>query len=301
MDQAANLRKMANQVRGPKPQPTLIGGGSAPLSEQSAHFIAIASGKGGVGKTNFAINLGILLAKAGKRVLIMDMDLGLANVNVILGMIPKFNLYHVIKGQKKMSEIISESPYGVRIIAGASGFSKLADLAEEERTRFMDEISGISDYDYVIIDTGAGVSRNVLSFVLAADEAIIITTPEPTAITDAYGIIKAISTEVGQSIIKLVVNCVSSVSDGRQVAERVIGIAGQFLNIRVENLGFIYYDQAVLASVMKQKPYVLAEPASRATECIDHIARKLLGMPPVSRSGGFSGFIRNLLSANKED
>ncbi|MDR2734790.1 MAG: MinD/ParA family protein [Spirochaetota bacterium] len=263
--------------------------------------MAIASGKGGVGKTNFAINLGILLAKAGKRVLIMDMDLGLANVNVILGMIPKFNLYHVIKGQKKMSEIISESPYGVRIIAGASGFSKLADLAEEERTRFMDEISGISDYDYVIIDTGAGVSRNVLSFVLAADEAIIITTPEPTAITDAYGIIKAISTEVGQSIIKLVVNCVSSVSDGRQVAERVIGIAGQFLNIRVENLGFIYYDQAVLASVMKQKPYVLAEPTSRAAECIDHIARKLLGMPPVSNSGGFSGFIRNLLSANKED
>jgi flagellar biosynthesis protein FlhG len=270
-------------------------------SERRAHFIAIASGKGGVGKTNFSINLGILLAKAGKRVLIMDMDLGLGNVQVILGINPKYNLYHVIKGQKKIGEIISESPYGVRIIAGASGFSKLADLTEDERVRFMDEISGISDSDYVIIDTGAGVSRNVLSFVLSADEAIILTTPEPTAITDAYGIIKAISTEDGQSVIKLVVNCASSVSEGGQVAKRVIDIAGQFLNVRVENLGFIYYDQAVLASVMKQKPYVLAEPTSRAAECMDLIARKLLDMPPADRSGGFGDFLRNLLFRHKED
>jgi len=297
MDQASNLREMANRVRGAQ-KPALV---EIPMSARKTRFIAVASGKGGVGKTNFAINLGILFARAGKRVIVMDADLGLANVNVILGVIPKFNLYHVVKGQKKLAEIMIDTPQGIRIIAGASGFSKLADLSEEERLRFVEGVADIGDVDIVIIDTGAGVSRNVLSFVMAADEAIIITTPEPTAITDAYGIIKAISAEAGQLAIKLIVNRAASVSEGHQVAERVITIAGQFLNVRVENLGFIYQDEAVRASVMQQKPFIVTSPNGRASECMEQISRRLLGMTVEMKSGGFGSFIKNFLSFHKED
>ena len=304
MDQAEDLRKMFNRSHIIKKSPPLV---EVPASARSTRFIAVASGKGGVGKTNFAINLGILFARAGKRVIVMDMDLGLANVNVLLGVIPKFSLYNVLKGEKKLGEIVIDTAQGIRIIAGASGFSKLADLNEDERMRFVEGIADVGDVDIVIIDTGAGVSRNVLSFVLASDEAIIVTTPEPTSITDAYGIVKAISVEDlpdisdrdGQLPIKLVVNRVASVAEGRQVAERVINIAGQFLNVRVENLGFVYQDEAVSASVMKQKPFVVADPKCRASECMDHISRRLLGMPVESRSGGFGSFIKNMLSANK--
>jgi len=298
MDQAANLRKLASRSRGTRPQPELV---EVAKPAKATRFIAVASGKGGVGKTNFAINLGILFAREGKRVIVMDADMGLANVNVILGVIPKFNLYHVIKGQKRLSEIIIDTPQGIRIIAGASGFSKLANLTEEERLRFVDSMMELGEADIVIIDTGAGVSRNVLSFVLPADEAIIVTTPEPTAITDAYGIIKAISAETGQVTIKLVVNRVSSIHEGKQVAERVINIAGQFLNVRVENLGMVFQDEAVSESVMKQRPFVIAAPKSRATECVDHIAKRLLGMQITPKSRGFGGFIKNFLSVYKED
>lgn len=299
MDQAANLRKMANRALKGKDAPELV---AVAKPSRSTRFIAVASGKGGVGKTNFATNLGILLARAGKRVIVMDADLGLANVNVLLGVIPTFNLYHVIKGQKKLTDIIIDTPQGIRIIAGASGFSKLANLTEEERHRFVEGMMELGEADIVIIDIGAGVSRNVLSFVLPADEAIIVTTPEPTAITDAYGIIKAISAESGQQVdIKLVVNRVSSLAEGRQVAERVINIAGQFLNVRVENLGLIFQDEAVSAAVMKQRPFVLAAPKCRATECMDHIAKRLLGMQIESKSHGLGGFLKNFLSLYKEE
>jgi flagellar biosynthesis protein FlhG len=304
MDQAEDLRKMFNKGAAIRKQPALV---EVPAVARSTRFIAVASGKGGVGKTNFAINLGILFARAGKRVLVMDMDLGLANVNVLLGVIPKFNLYHVLKGEKALHEVIIDTSQGIRIIAGASGFSKLADLSEDERMRFVEGLSQIGDVDIVIIDTGAGVSRNVLSFVLAADETIIITTPEPTAITDAYGIVKTIKVEGvpenfakdGQLPIKLVVNRVSSAAEGRQVAERVINIAGQFLNVHVENLGFIYHDEMVGASVMKQKPFVAVAPNSRASECMDLIARRLLDMPIDVKPEGFGGFIKKLFAANK--
>lgn len=298
MDQAANLRKLASRTKGGHAQPELV---EVAKPVKATRFIAVASGKGGVGKTNFAINLGILFAREGKRVIVMDADMGLANVNVILGVIPKFNLYHVIKGQKRLSEIIIDTPQGIRIIAGASGFSKLANLNEEERLRFVDSMMELGEADIVIIDTGAGVSRNVLSFVLPADEAIIVTTPEPTAITDAYGIIKAISAEAGQVTIKLVVNRVTSIHEGKQVAERVINIAGQFLNIRVENLGMVFQDEAVLESVMKQRPFVLAAPKSKAAECVDHIAKRLLGLQITPKSRGFGGFIKNFLSVYRED
>ena len=225
-DQAQQLREIMKNRNG---DPSVKG---------KTRIISVSSGKGGVGKTNTSINLAIAYAALGKKVIVMDADLGLANVNVVLGIIPKYNLYHIIRKQKTLKEIILDTPYGIQIVAGASGFSKIANLTEEEREGFIHELSELSNADIIIIDTSAGVSNNVLDFIAASDDAIIVTTPEPTAITDAYGIIKIIATEIDNMNLglKLVVNRVRSVTEGKKVAERVINIAGQFLNLKVDYL-----------------------------------------------------------------
>jgi flagellar biosynthesis protein FlhG len=243
----------------------------------STRIIAVSSGKGGVGKTNIAINLALAYAQTGKKVIVMDADLGLANVNVVLGVIPRYNLYHLIRKQKTLSEILVDTSYGIKIIAGASGFSKIANLSEEERREFIAELAALSIADILIIDCAAGVSNNVISFIAAADDAIIVTTPEPTAITDAYGIIKIIATEIENLDLglKLVVNRVKSVVEGKRVAERVINIAGQFLNLKVDYLGFVYDDPVVHTSVVRQKPFLILEPKSKAAMCIRHLVGRL--------------------------
>jgi len=176
-----------------------------------------------------------------------------------------------------MREIILDTEYGIRIVAGASGFSKIANLTEEERQNFISELYTLSEADIVIIDTSAGVSNNVLSFVAAADDAIIVTTPEPTAITDAYGIIKIIATEIENLNIglKLVVNRVKSVTEGRRVAERIINISGQFLNLKVEYLGCIYDDPVVPTGVVRQRPFLVAEPKSKAAISVQHLVSRI--------------------------
>ena len=166
-----------------------------------------------------------------------------------------------------------DTSYGIQIIAGASGFSKIANLSEEERRDFIAELAALSNADVLIIDCAAGVSNNVISFIAAADDALIVTTPEPTAITDAYGIIKIIATEIENLDLglKLMVNRVKSVVEGKRVAERVINIAGQFLNLKVDYLGFVYDDPVVHTSVVRQKPFLVLEPKSRAAVCIRHL------------------------------
>jgi len=268
-------------------------------SSTRTRIITVASGKGGVGKTNLSTNLAIAYAKLGKRVVLMDADLGLANVNVVLGIIPKYNLYHLIRKQKTMKEIIMDTDYGIQIVAGASGFAKIANLGEEERNHFVRELAELSTADVIIIDSSAGVSNNVLSFVAAADEVLIVTTPEPTAITDAYGIIKIIATEIdnlGLSL-KLVVNRVKSVTEGKKVAERVINIAGQFLNLKVDYLGYVYEDPAVQQSVLRQRPFMIADPKGKASICVQHLAGRLEKVE-VREGGGFGNFIKRLFGGS---
>ncbi len=284
-DQAQQLRELMRS----KVAPTNGDG------RKKTRIITVASGKGGVGKTNVSVNMALAYARLGKKVIVMDADLGLANVNVMLNMIPKFNLYHVIRKQKTMKEIILDTEYGIQIVAGASGFSKIANLSEDERQNFIDELYALSSADIVIIDTSAGVSNNVLAFVAAADDAVIITTPEPTAITDAYGIIKIIATEIDNLNmgLKLVVNRVKSVAEAKKVADRMINIAGQFLNLKVDYLGFIYDDPVVQQAVLRQKPFLVLDPKSKAAQCVQHIVGRM-ERSDVRDGGGIGNLIRRL-------
>ena len=282
MDQAANLRRLVLEQG---------------TSGKKTKTIAITSGKGGVGKTSLSVSLSIALAQTGATVTLLDADLGLANINVILGIIPKYNLYHVIKGKKSLRDIVIEVPEGIKIIAGASGFHQLANLETKQRSDFIRAIAELDADDYMIIDTGAGVSQNVLSFVMASDEVIVVTTPEPTAITDAYGIIKSIASQSSEKVIKLIVNRVQSVSEGKRVAQRVINIAGQFLNIKVENLGFVFDDIYVPKSVRNQKPFIVSYPKSKASGCVSIIADRITNKEGASGKGtGLTSFFRNLVN-----
>ncbi|HON77077.1 MAG TPA: MinD/ParA family protein [Spirochaetota bacterium] len=286
MDQAANLRKLVLE--------------NNPLKRTKT--IAFTSGKGGVGKSSLAVSVSIALARLGSSVTLLDADLGLANINVILGIIPKYNLYHVIKGKKKLKDIVIQVPEDIKIIAGASGFHQLANLDPKQRSEFIEALSEIDNDDYMIIDTGAGVSQNVLSFVLAADEVIVVTTPEPTAITDAYGIIKSIAAQSPDKTIKLIVNRVQSVAEGKRVAQRVINIAGQFLNIKVENIGFVFDDIYVGKSVRNQKPFIVSYPKSKASACVSIIAERIVNKEvDMEKGSGLVSFFRNFLRSGVDE
>ncbi|MDR2482134.1 MAG: MinD/ParA family protein [Treponema sp.] len=292
-DQAEKLREMMRKKNAREhPAPARDG--------KKTRIITVTSGKGGVGKTNVSVNMALAYARMGKKVVVMDADLGLANVNVMLNIIPKFNLYHVIRKQKTMQDIMVSTDYGISIVAGASGFSKIANLTEEERQNFIEELETLANADIIIIDTSAGVSSNVMDFIAAADDAVIVTTPEPTAITDAYGIIKIIATEIDSLNmgLKLVVNRVKTVAEAKRVADRMTNIAGQFLNLKVEYLGFIYDDMVVSQAVLRQKPFMVIDPKCKASLCVQHIVMRM-EKSEVRESGGFSKMLKRIFGRTK--
>jgi flagellar biosynthesis protein FlhG len=291
-DQAEELRKLMSQSSAQETQRLITPADTPP---KKTRIITVTSGKGGVGKTNMSVNMAIAYARMGKKVVVMDADLGLANVNVMLNIIPRFTLFHVMRRQKTMKEIIEKTEYGISIVAGASGLAKIANLSEDERQNFIHELETLTDADVIIIDTSAGVNSNVIDFVAAAEDAVIITTPEPTAITDAYGLIKIIATEYESLNIglKLVVNRVKSAAEAKKVADRMTNIAGQFLNLKVDYLGYIYDDPVVSQGVLRQKPFLVIDPRSRASFCVEHIVDRL-EKTEVRDTGGFTAMIRRL-------
>ena len=266
-----------------------------PRKGSKTRIITITSGKGGVGKTNVSVNMALAYARLGKKVVVMDADLGLANVNIMLNMVPRFNLYDMIRKGKTMKDIMAETDYGISIVAGALGISQIANLSDEERHNFIGELDTLSFADTIIIDTSAGVSNNVLDFIAAADDAVIVTTPEPTAITDAYGIIKIIATEYDSldMELKLVVNRVKGAAEAKKVADRMTNIAGQFLNLKVDYLGFIYDDPVVSQAVLRQKPFMVIDPKCKASICVQHIVGKM-EKSEVRETGGFASMFKRL-------
>ncbi len=276
-DQAERLREIVR------------GAGNKNLTSQT-RVIAVTSGKGGVGKTNFSVNMGIALAKLGAKPLLVDADLGLANVDVIMGVLPPYNLGHVILGEKRITDVMINGPAGLRVIASGSGVYKLANLSEKSLEQCLLELNEIEKYaDIMIIDTGAGLSKNVLKFVLAAGEVVVVTTPEPTAITDAYGLIKVVASSDPNTLIWLVVNMVKNDSEGSQVVDRLSTVSKRFLGVDLLPLGYIPYDPIIPRAVKEQQPFIISHPRSMAGQSVDQIARNLLsnGMESLHHSTGF--------------
>lgn len=274
-DQAQALRVMAARRRPSEPVRRLGG---------AARVLAVASGKGGVGKTNVAVNLAVTFAKQGYQVVVLDCDLGLANVDALLGLHPKFTLQHVLTRQRRLEEVVLEGPAGVRIVPGASGLSELADLTDAQRDDLMARLGGIDGMaDIVILDTGAGISANVLQFVVAAGDVLIVTTPEPTAITDAYALIKVVTSRVTQARgeapmrMRLVVNQTMNDAEARETATNIVTVAKRFLDVDIEPLGGIPADPAVLRAVRSQGPFTLLTPRAPASQAVERLAMRILG------------------------
>ena len=299
-DQAEKLREIMKRKKDVSAMPRSSSVKTNVRVADKARIITVTSGKGGVGKTNLSVNMALAFARLGKKVIVMDADLGLANVNVMLNMIPKYNLYHVIKKQKTIREILVETEYGISIVAGASGFSQIANMSEEDRKDFIAELDTLSNVDIIIVDTSAGVSSNVLDFIAAADDAVIITTPEPTAITDAYGIIKIIATEYDalNMGLKLVVNRAKGAAQARSVADRMINIAGHFLNLKVDYLGFVYEDAAVQQAVLRQKPFLVVDPRCKASICVQHLVERMDRNRP--ETSGFGAMLKKMFGQSSK-
>lgn len=242
-----------------------------------SRVIAVTSGKGGVGKTNFTINLGITLARAGKKVVILDADLGLANVDVILGSIPKYTLVDLMETHLPVEKVMSEGPEGIRVISGASGIEGLIDMSEENIQRLNFRFAEVSRYaDFILIDTGAGISKSVLSFVIAAQEVLVISTPEPTSITDAYAVIKAIGNQERDKSIQLLINKVRDPKEGEEVYQKLYRVGKQFLNMDIDLLGYVREDPQVVKAVYSQNPFTMQFPRCYAAKDLNLVAKNLM-------------------------
>jgi len=292
-NQAENLRLLAERMK--SNLKSQING-----ETKITRIITVTSGKGGVGKSNFTINLGIALCDLGQKVIVLDADLGLANIDVILGISPAYNLAHVMAGEQTIKEIMWEGPRGVKIIPGGSGMHELANLKDWQLEHFLAKLSQLEgDADILLIDTGAGLSRSVLSFVLAADEIIVITTPEPTALTDAYGLIKTIRQQRYQGKVNLVVNRVFSPAEANVAYNKLKIVVNRFLKYPLDFLGHINEDPKVAQAVREQQPFCLAYPYSQATQDIYSMAAKICKQeykPPIHNGvKGFFQRVANLL------
>ncbi|GAS81039.1 MinD/ParA family protein [Paenibacillus amylolyticus] len=289
-DQAASLRSMV----------------SAPLEMEgierdirSSKIITVASGKGGVGKSNFTLNFALALQALGKKVLVFDADIGMANIDVLMGTSSSYNLYHLLYRQKSIREIIQLGASGLPYIAGGSGMKELFSLSDRDLEFFASQVEDIAqEMDYVIFDTGAGLSRENMTFIDAADECLIITTPEPTSITDAYALVKVMHGQENATPFRMIVNRVEDEREAERVADKIAGVARRFLQTDIPLLGYISEDAQVVKAVKRQMPYSLAYPNAKASKDIEKLALRYLAVPATPESGtltGIRGFMNKWL------
>ncbi len=244
-----------------------------------AKVLTIASGKGGVGKTSISLNLALALARAGYRVCLFDADLGLANVNILTGLYPDHGLAEVIEGEKTMADIMIRGFSGIDIIPGSSGVEKLADLTGPEANRLIRGFLALPDYDYFIIDTSAGVSTQVLSFCRACHEMILVATPEPTSLTDAYSLLKVLSRQGNMPSIRVIINQVQSAEAAKQAYAKLKKTVHRFLSVKLVPLGILVRDPNVSIAVVSQIPFLTLFPDTQASRCIRSMALKLVKDP----------------------
>lgn len=268
----------------------------------AARSIAVTSGKGGVGKTSVATNLALALARHGLKVLLVDGDLSLANVDLLLGVIPQKNLGDVVLGQASIEEVVLETAEGVRLLPAGSGVEELADLDDFRRERLLREMTRLeTGIDLILLDTGSGIGRQTIHLARAADQVLLVTTPEPTAFADAYATLKVLSRGRLRGRPGLVVNMVATPEEGRDIERRIRVVAERFLRMRPEYFGHVCRDESVGLAVRRQEPFLRAFPNSPAARCIESLASRILREPPPPESleAGPEGYFQKV--ANLDD
>lgn len=289
MDQAEQLRKLVKQQKSSQ-------------KKNIARVITVTSGKGGVGKSSISVNLAIGLARAGKRVIVMDVDFGLANIEVMLGIRPEYNLADMMFRGKTLREVITKGPEGIGFISGGSGIHELTKLTREQIVNLTMRLVELDELaDVIIIDTGAGIADAVLEFVAASTEVLLVATPEPTSITDAYALLKTLnrksefSTE--NTSIKMIANRVTTESEGQELFEKISVVVAKFLEFDLEYLGDIPQDEQVSKAIIRQKPIILSAPNSEAGKAMRELAEKLGGIcvPVADEKKGIAQLFTNLI------
>jgi len=257
--------------------------------------VAVTSGKGGVGKTNIVGNMAVALQNAGKRVVIVDADVGLANIDIIFNIHSKYDISHVVSGEKKLSEILIKTEHGIKIVPGGSGFSHLSQLSEGEKLNLLSEFETLQNQaDIVFVDTGAGISSNVLYFNAAADECVVVATKEPTSITDAYALMKVLSNDYKVKYFKLIVNMVKSENEAKIVYSSLSGALDKFLkDVVLEYVGYVSTDNAMQKAVLKRKLVMDLYKDAVVSRNIEKIALKIIDSEIESSSNGNIRFFMN--------
>lgn len=286
------VQKKLDDLTSPSPVP-----GS--LTPPTLRVIAVTSGKGGVGKSNIVVNLGLALARMGQKVLLIDADLGLANLDILLGLSPRFTIHDLLSLRRTISEVMVEGPEGIKILPASSGIPELADLDKHQKMFLLNELDNYSEnLDVVLIDTGAGISRNVIFFNIAALERIVVATNEPTSITDAYALIKVLATRHGENHYNLLVNGLAKPQEGEMVYRTMLKVTERFLGrgISLGYLGVIPYDEAIPRAVLKQQPVLSLFPQAKVSRCFGSLAKRLWdSSPPAGNGSNIKFFWRRLL------
>ena len=249
------------------------------MKSSSLRVLAVSSGKGGVGKTNIVANLAYVLSKQDKKVLVVDADLGLNNIDILLGLNPKFHIGHVLSGEKNVQNIITEGPAGIHLLPAGGGLQELTQLDGEKKVILMEELDQVSSgYDFLIFDTGAGISTNVTYFCSAAHEILLIATIEPTSLTDVYALIKTLHTKHAQKYFRVIINSVGSEAEARLIFRNLAAVVDRFLpEVSVEYFGYILSDPVVTKAVRQQKAFSELYPNSKVAQCINRLVQKMMG------------------------
>ena len=264
--------------------------------------IAVTSGKGGVGKSNIAANLAMIFRRYKKRVLLIDLDLGLANIDILLGLRPEYTLQDVLEGRKQIKDIVLQGPDGIKFVPASSGIEELTSLSEKQKEILFKGFCDLDEeLDIVIVDTGAGISSNVLSFVLASNEILLITTPEPTAITDAYAMIKALSRKKKDLNIKLLVNLSNSREEAELTMKKIASVTHRFLNINVQYLGYLLQDPNIPIAARLQRTFVKEYPNTTATSCLNNMVASFLNSDDGTQTLGVEGYFRRIANEKQRD
>lgn len=269
------------------------------MSARPVKVIAVTGGKGGVGKTNMSVNLSMALAGLRRRVVLMDADLGLANVDVLLGVQAKYNLADVLSGSKSLKEVMVNGPGGIKIVPASSGMQSMASLSQGEHAALINAFSELDDQlDVLIIDTAAGISDTVVSFVRAAQEVLVVVCDEPSSITDAYALIKLLNQEYGVTRFRVIANMVRSVQEGIGLYNKLNAVCDRFLDASLQYVGPVPFDENLRKAVQKRRPLLEFAPRTKAATAIRAIAQKIDEWPVQNTARGhLEFFIEQLLDA----